>query len=160
MAKTRAQRKAEKRAREQQAEQQRAQESKAAERTQVPESPQIEEAELAIESGTDLEELGAPAPSRADTPPAAKEPKAKKEKKPKRKDAAPAQRRPPAREERKRGRVIGFLASSWAELRRVQWPDREHLTQASAVTVIFVAIAAAYLGVLDLAINWAVKQLL
>ena len=31
----------------------------------------------------------------------------------------------------------------------MQWPDRDTLVQASAVTLLFVAIAAAYLGVLD-----------
>jgi len=42
-----------------------------------------------------------------------------------------------------------FFSSVIKELRKVQWPDRDTLVQASAVTLIFVAIAAAYLGVLD-----------
>jgi preprotein translocase SecE subunit len=62
--------------------------------------------------------------------------------------------------ERRRGPVLGFLLSCWAELKRVQWPDRDTLIQASAVTFIFVAIMAAYLGALDAAFNWFVKQLL
>jgi preprotein translocase SecE subunit len=62
--------------------------------------------------------------------------------------------------ERRRGPVLGFLLSCWAELKRVQWPDRDTLVQASAVTFIFVAIMAAYLGALDAAFNWFVKQLL
>ncbi len=45
--------------------------------------------------------------------------------------------------------MIGFLISCWAELKRVQWPDRDTLIQASAITLIFIAVAAAYLGVLD-----------
>jgi preprotein translocase SecE subunit len=65
-----------------------------------------------------------------------------------------------AAEERKRGPVIGFLASCVAELRRVQWPDRDTLIQASAVTIVFVAIAAAYLGALDALFNFLVKQIL
>ena len=44
---------------------------------------------------------------------------------------------------------MGFFASCWAELKKVQWPDRETLVQATAVTIIFVAVAAAYLGALD-----------
>ena len=56
--------------------------------------------------------------------------------------------------------MLGFLLSCWAELKRVQWPDRDTLVQASAVTFIFVAVMAAYLGALDAAFNWFVKQLL
>jgi preprotein translocase subunit SecE len=46
-------------------------------------------------------------------------------------------------------RVVGFLAASWAELQRVQWPDRRQVTQATAVVIGFVAIAGAYLGLAD-----------
>ena len=46
-------------------------------------------------------------------------------------------------------RVIGFARASWAELQRVQWPDRRQVTQATAVVIGFVAIAGAYLGLAD-----------
>jgi preprotein translocase subunit SecE len=46
-------------------------------------------------------------------------------------------------------RAVGFLAASWAELQRVQWPDRRQVTQATAVVIGFVAIAGAYLGLAD-----------
>jgi preprotein translocase SecE subunit len=46
-------------------------------------------------------------------------------------------------------RVIGFLRASWAELQRVQWPDRRQVTQATAVVLGFVAIAGLYLGAAD-----------
>ena len=46
-------------------------------------------------------------------------------------------------------RAIGFLRASWAELQRVQWPDRRHVFQATAVVLGFVAIAGAYLGLAD-----------
>ena len=46
-------------------------------------------------------------------------------------------------------RAIGFLRASWAELQRVQWPDRRQVTQATAVVLGFVAIAGVYLGVAD-----------
>ena len=62
--------------------------------------------------------------------------------------------------ERQRGGVVGFIASCWAELKRVQWPDRETLIQASAITLIFIAIMAAYLGVLDAIFNWLVQRIL
>jgi preprotein translocase subunit SecE len=47
------------------------------------------------------------------------------------------------------GRVIGFLAASWAELQRVQWPDRRQVAQATAVVIGFVIVAGLYLGVAD-----------
>ncbi|HTZ87319.1 MAG TPA: preprotein translocase subunit SecE [Solirubrobacteraceae bacterium] len=46
-------------------------------------------------------------------------------------------------------RVVGFLRASWAELQRVQWPDRRQVTQATAVVLGFVAVAGAYLGLAD-----------
>jgi preprotein translocase SecE subunit len=50
---------------------------------------------------------------------------------------------------RKGNRAIGFLRASWAELQRVQWPDRRHVFQATAVVLGFVAVAGAYLGLAD-----------
>ncbi len=46
-------------------------------------------------------------------------------------------------------RAAAFLRASWAELQRVQWPDRRHVTQATAVVLGFVVIAGAYLGLAD-----------
>jgi preprotein translocase subunit SecE len=46
-------------------------------------------------------------------------------------------------------KAIGFLRASWAELQRVQWPDRRHVFQATAVVLGFVAVAGAYLGLAD-----------
>jgi preprotein translocase SecE subunit len=46
-------------------------------------------------------------------------------------------------------RALGFIRASWAELQRVQWPDRRQVTQATAVVLGFVAIAGAYLGLAD-----------
>jgi preprotein translocase subunit SecE len=46
-------------------------------------------------------------------------------------------------------RAIAFLRASWAELQRVQWPDRQQVFQATAVVLGFVAIAGAYLGLAD-----------
>jgi preprotein translocase SecE subunit len=47
------------------------------------------------------------------------------------------------------GRFVGFLRASWAELQRVQWPDRRQVGQATAVVVGFVIVAGAYLGLAD-----------
>jgi preprotein translocase subunit SecE len=76
--------------------------------------------------------------------------------------AAPAERRdvvaqgaPGAPTRRGAGRFIGFLRASWAELQRVQWPDRRQVTQATAVVVGFVVVAGFYLGVAD----WVAKKI-
>ncbi len=57
-------------------------------------------------------------------------------------------------------RAIGFLRASWAELQRVQWPDRRQVTQATAVVIGFVAIAGAYLGLADLVAKEIVEFIL
>jgi preprotein translocase subunit SecE len=46
-------------------------------------------------------------------------------------------------------RFLVFLKASWAELQRVQWPDRRQVAQATAVVVGFVIVAGAYLGFAD-----------
>jgi preprotein translocase SecE subunit len=63
-------------------------------------------------------------------------------------EGAPA----PAPRERRQSlprRAISFLRASWAELQRVQWPNRTQVSQATAVVLGFVAIAGAYLGAAD-----------
>jgi len=55
----------------------------------------------------------------------------------------------PAAPARKRGRLLTFLRHSAEELRRVQWPDRRQVGQATAVVLGFVVIAGGYLGLLD-----------
>ena len=46
-------------------------------------------------------------------------------------------------------RFINFLRASWAELQRVQWPDRRQVAQATGVVIGFVIIAGLYLGLAD-----------
>jgi preprotein translocase SecE subunit len=174
MAKSRAQRKAERRAREAKGQQgsgeKRASESRAQHNTQVPVSGDIAEIE-AVEAGmavgapeADLETPDAPKPTRADRRAEAK--RAKESEKRQREDQKRkereqvAKRQKQAAAERQRRGVFAFLASCWAELRKVQWPDRDTLVQASAVTIIFVAVAAAYLGALDAVFNFLIKQIL
>ena len=204
MAKTRAQRKAERRAREQRAakdaESSRESDSQAQHDTEVPKTADVIEAQLA-EEGANLDELtGAPEPDgdkTAEAPPKKEKRRRLRSPAPSRADVgkpedgavaeAPAEdkisRRARRQEERERerrakesakrrqtstqpaetrqrGRVIGFFISCWAELKRVQWPDRETLIQASAVTVIFIAVMAAYLGALDALFSWLVGRLL
>src|SRR5215471_5162154 len=47
------------------------------------------------------------------------------------------------------GRAADFLRACVQELRRVQWPDRRQVGQGTAVTLGFVVVAGAYLGLLD-----------
>ena len=176
MAKTRAQRKAEKRAREAQQQRQSAaglDEVEAQHDTQVPVSGEVAEAE-AVEAG-----IAAGAPEAAlETPDAPKHTKpsrserraAQRAEREGQKQAEAEQKRQEreriarkekqATEGRRRGAVIGFIASCWAELKKVQWPDRDTLVQASAVTIVFVAVAAAYLGALDALFSWMVDRIL
>jgi preprotein translocase SecE subunit len=208
VAKTRAQRKAERRRREQ-AEQRRRQadpaaaaEERAQEDTRTGVSGDVAEAEAIIETGARTEDYGervedrtdtggdgspvpgvmpepvrpetapepeAPAPSRADVgaPEAPAETREsrrdrrQREKEERRKARAKELQKGQAEKaEKRRGPVLGFLLSCWAELKRVQWPDRDTLIQASAVTFIFVAIMAAYLGALDAAFNWLIQRII
>ena len=64
-------------------------------------------------------------------------------------DAAARERAAAEPGHRKRGRVLTFLGHSVDELRRVQWPDRRHVGQGTAVTLGFVVLAGGYLGLLD-----------
>jgi preprotein translocase SecE subunit len=174
MAKTRAQRKAERRAREEQERKrvgaERDGESHAQHDTQVPVSGDIAEIE-AVEAGmavgapeAALETPDAPKSSRAERraeTKALKETEKRKRAEQKRRESEQlAKKQKQAQAQRQRGGVIGFLISCWAELKKVQWPDRDTLVQATAVTIIFVAVAATYLGALDAAFNYLVKQIL
>ncbi|HEV2770182.1 MAG TPA: preprotein translocase subunit SecE [Solirubrobacteraceae bacterium] len=49
------------------------------------------------------------------------------------------------------GRFPGFVRACWAELQRVQWPNRRQVAQGTAVVLGFVALAGAFLGAVDFA---------
>ncbi len=57
-------------------------------------------------------------------------------------------------------RFIGFLRGSWAELQRVQWPDRRQVMQATGVVIGFVIVAGVFLGVADVVASKLVNLLL
>jgi preprotein translocase subunit SecE len=50
---------------------------------------------------------------------------------------------------KQRGRVLTFLRACVQELKRVEWPDRRHVFQATAVVLGFVVVAGAWLGLMD-----------
>ncbi len=162
MAKSRAQRKAEA-ARRRQLEQEQGRgiesDSEAQHDTQVPESADVLEAEIAIEKGAEAANrtTDAPAPSRADVgkPETADAKASRRERKRQEREQAERtkaqldRRTAKAPVAKERGPVLGFFSSVQKELQKVQWPDRDTLVQASAVTLLFVTVAAAYLGALD-----------
>jgi preprotein translocase subunit SecE len=165
MAKSRAQRKAEQRKKREQELQERARrkQAEAQHDTQVPESGTV--AEVEAEMQLHAAEAEALAPSRADVgqPESAeiaedgaetqlsRRERRRAEKERERRARESAERRAPkeVKPEKQRGRVMSFFGSVINELRKVQWPDRDTLIQASTVTLIFVAVAALYLGALD-----------
>ena len=46
-------------------------------------------------------------------------------------------------------RFLAFLRACWAELQRVQWPDRRQVGQATMVVLGFLIVAGAFLGLAD-----------
>ena len=57
-------------------------------------------------------------------------------------------------------RTANFLEGSWAELRRVQWPDRAQVVQATGVVLGFVALVGVFLGVADFVAGKLVNAIL
>jgi preprotein translocase SecE subunit len=57
--------------------------------------------------------------------------------------------------------LIAFIQGSWAELQRVQWPDRRQVMQATGVVIGFVIVAGLFLAVADWAaghiMTWILK---
>jgi preprotein translocase subunit SecE len=76
--------------------------------------------------------------------------------------APPARRAPlePVEGARGPGRLVAFVKASWAELKRVQWPDRRQVGPATLVVLGFVVVAGAYLGVADAAAKAVVDAIL
>jgi preprotein translocase SecE subunit len=61
---------------------------------------------------------------------------------------------------KERPRVIQFLIAVWAELQRVQWPNRQALVTLTGVVLGFVLIAGGYLGLLDAIFSELIQALL
>lgn len=69
-------------------------------------------------------------------------------------------RRKPVGEHKNRPRLVQFLVAVWAELQRVQWPDRQALTTLTGVVLGFVLIAGGYLGLLDAIASRVIQAIL
>ena len=61
---------------------------------------------------------------------------------------------------RNRPRVVQFLVAVWAELQRVQWPNRQALVTLTGVVLGFVLIAGGYLGLLDAIFSELIQAIL
>ena len=69
---------------------------------------------------------------------------------------------PPKTQTGRRGAGAGsrrFVAESWAELKKVEWPGRRQVTQGTIVVLIACAIVGAYLYVLDLGMQNLVDRI-
>jgi preprotein translocase subunit SecE len=114
----------------------------------------------AMEAAEELEEIAAGQEPAAEVVPeevvpeeVREEPKPRRaavERKEPRRERKPApEKRKEPRQPRQRGRIVNFLIQVWAELRRVQWPDRNQVTQATGVVVVFCFLAGAFLAFWD-----------
>jgi preprotein translocase subunit SecE len=61
---------------------------------------------------------------------------------------------------RNRPRVVQFLIAVWAELQRVQWPNRQAMVTLTGVVLGFVLIAGGYLGLLDAVFSELIQAIL
>jgi preprotein translocase SecE subunit len=61
---------------------------------------------------------------------------------------------------RNRPRVVQFLVAVWAELQRVQWPNRQAMVTLTGVVLGFVLIAGGYLGLLDAVFSKLIQAIL
>jgi preprotein translocase SecE subunit len=108
----------------------RARETEAAGDTVFPQRGDVEPVDL-----PEQDEVGAPLDAEAESAPV--------------EDEAVIEDRRERREHKGRGNFITFLGHVVDELRRVQWPDRRHVGQGTAVVLGFVVVAGSYLGLLD-----------
>ena len=121
----------------------------------------------ALEASDELEEIARGEAPAVEAPPAPpeeqpapverKEPRREPRKEPRReRKPAPEKRKEP----RQRGRIANFLVQVWAELRRVQWPDRNQVTQATGVVIVFCFLAGAVLAFWDFVFGELVTSIL
>jgi preprotein translocase subunit SecE len=73
----------------------------------------------------------------------------------------PARRRT-AEPAAKKGGPMQFVHECWAELQRVEWPDRRQLWTATGVVIIVCVVIGVYLAVIDAGLtrasSWLVRQ--
>ncbi|MEF2248557.1 MULTISPECIES: preprotein translocase subunit SecE [unclassified Paenibacillus] len=55
------------------------------------------------------------------------------------------------------GSMFSFFADSWAELKKVRWPNRKELTSYSIVVFVTVILVTIYFWLLDIGISSLVE---
>lgn len=60
----------------------------------------------------------------------------------------------------KREGLFSYFRNSWAEFKKVVWPDRNDAVKMTLFVVVFVAILAAFIYVVDSAVSWLFFDLL
>ncbi len=74
------------------------------------------------------------------------------------KNARPQPARPPASEEQQHRRS-NFLAESWGELKKVEWPGQNQVIQGTVVVLVACAVVGVFLYVNDLVWKQVVQKL-
>lgn len=52
-----------------------------------------------------------------------------------------------------------FVEDVQSEMKRVTWPDREQLRNATAVILVFVVILAIIIGAMDAVFSWLIRSI-
>ena len=55
------------------------------------------------------------------------------------------------------GSTFAFFADSWAELKKVRWPNRKELTSYSLVVLVTIVLVTIYFWLLDIGISGLVE---
>jgi preprotein translocase subunit SecE len=74
--------------------------------------------------------------------------------------AAPSRARARQQTTPQRGGFLNFVAESWAELKKVEWPGQRQVITGTVVVIIACAIVGTYLWVADLVLKRVVENVL
>lgn len=55
------------------------------------------------------------------------------------------------------GSTFAFFADSWAELKKVRWPNRKELTTYSLVVLVTIVLVTIYFWLLDIGISGLIE---
>ena len=75
-------------------------------------------------------------------------------------DPARREKSAPSEERRSGGPIIGFLRESWAELKKVEWPNQHALVSGTAVVIISCLIVGLFLWLNDELWKYVVQHVL
>ncbi|MBU5674119.1 preprotein translocase subunit SecE [Paenibacillus brevis] len=56
--------------------------------------------------------------------------------------------------------LISFFSESWAELKKVRWPNRKELTNYTLIVLGTIAVVAIYFWVLDIGISAVINAII